>query len=245
VPVPAEIATGETQLPFAHSAEQAPLETACHCPSVPQYCGVLFEHCVGVGFGAQATHAPPRQTGADGLLHGAQALPPLPQLVGPSEAVASHVVALLQHPAQPLVVSQTQLPPEKWVPLPAAQGVPQVPQLPLSDWRSTQAPPQRLYPLLQAKVHWLAEHFGIACVTVVVHALLQVLQLFGSVVVSTQLEPQRVGVGAEQPDTQLYVAPEPEQSGVAPMHAFPQAPQFDVCEMSVSHPLSGSFEQGA
>jgi hypothetical protein len=35
---------------------------------------------------------------------------------------------------------------------------------------------------------------------VVVHWFPQVLQLFGSVVVSTQLDPQSVGVGAEHPD---------------------------------------------
>jgi hypothetical protein len=77
-------------------------------------------------------------------LHAAQALPPLPQLVASENATGSHVVALLQHPLQPLVVSQTHCPPEQWVPLPAAQGFPQPPQLALSDWKSTQAPWQTL-----------------------------------------------------------------------------------------------------
>jgi hypothetical protein len=53
---------------------------------------------------------------------------------------------------------------------------------------------------LQANEHWLDAHVGLACATVVVHAVLHVLQLFGSVVVSTHDDPQRVGVGAMQPD---------------------------------------------
>jgi hypothetical protein len=65
------------------------------------------------------------------------------------------------------------------------------------------------------------------------------LQLLESVVVSTQLEPQSVGVGAEHPDVQEYVLPDPEQSGVPPVHPIPHAPQLLAVLIFVSHPWSG------
>jgi hypothetical protein len=51
--------------------------------------------------------------------------------------------------------------------------------------------------------HALFAHVGVACETVVVHVLPHVLQLFGSVAVSTHVEPHSVGVLAGQPETHV------------------------------------------
>jgi hypothetical protein len=72
-----------------------------------------------------------------------------------------------------------------------------------------------------------------------VHALPHVLQFFGSVVVSTHVEPHSVGVFAVQPEAHEYELPEPAQSGVAPLHVTPHIPQLLVVSMGVSHPWSG------
>jgi hypothetical protein len=49
-----------TQLPLLHTAApaHAPLAAFCHAPIALQNCGVFEAHRVGVGFGAQALHAP-------------------------------------------------------------------------------------------------------------------------------------------------------------------------------------------
>jgi hypothetical protein len=56
--------------------------------------------------------------------------------------------------------------------------------------------------------------------------------------VSTQVPLHRVDVGAEQPVTQEYVLPEPEQTGAVVGHTTPQAPQFDVDDSLVSQPCA-------
>jgi hypothetical protein len=55
---------------------------------------------------------------------------------------------------------------------------------------------------LQANPQTLPTHAGCALATVVLHTLLHALQLFGSLVTSTQLSLQFVGVELVQPDTQ-------------------------------------------
>jgi hypothetical protein len=67
---------------------------------------------------------------------------------------------------------------------------------------------------------------GVACETVVVHALLHEPQLLLSVVVSTHVEPHAVGVGAMHPDTHEYEPPDPAHFGVLAVHAAPHAPQL-------------------
>jgi hypothetical protein len=47
--------------------------------------------------------------------------------------------------------------------------------------------------LLQANEHLLSAQVGVACVTCVVHALLQLPQLLRSPVVSTHVDPHCVG----------------------------------------------------
>lgn len=71
----------------------------------------------------------------------------------------------------------------------------------------------------------------------------QVPQFFASDCRFTQLLAQRSAVGAEQ--VALHFAPVAvfEQSGVAPEHIVPQAPQFLASDKSVSHPSSGRDEQ--
>jgi hypothetical protein len=69
-------------------------------------------------------------------------LPPLPQLAVLWLASGSHVVALLQQPAQPVVVSQTQWPPEHVAPL--EHAMPQPPQFEGSVDVSVQALPQSI-----------------------------------------------------------------------------------------------------
>jgi hypothetical protein len=95
---------------------------------------------------------------------------------------------------------------------------------------------QEVYPLLQAYPHELPAQVGSACAIVVVHWLVHMPQLFGSVVVSTQLVPHSVGVGAMHPDVHEYVVPLPEQSGVPPLHMTPHMPQLVFVETCVSQP---------
>jgi hypothetical protein len=57
------------------------------------------------------------------------------------------------------------------------------------------------------------------------HALLQVPQWLLSDAKLEQEPEQRVGVAAGQPEAQAKVLPEGPQTGVAPLHAVPHAPQ--------------------
>jgi len=80
------------------------------------------------------------------------------------------------------------------------QTLPQPPQLAeLESW--TQAPLQKVYPVSQANPHTLVTHTGWALATAVEHALPQEVQLFASLVVSTQAPLQSVGAAAGHPDT--------------------------------------------
>jgi hypothetical protein len=77
--------------------------------------------------------------------------------------------------------------------VPPSQLTPQAPQLsPVVS--ETQAPLQSVYPALHAKEQSPAEHAGAALARVVVHAVPHAPQLFGSLVVSTQLPLQTVEV---------------------------------------------------
>jgi hypothetical protein len=88
-------------------------------------------------------------------------------------------------------------------------------------------------------VHALLLQVGVAWPTVVVHWFPHMLQLFGSAVVSTHVEPQSVGVGAEHPDEHAYVLPDPAQLGVPPLHVTPHPPQLLVVFTAVSQPCEG------
>ena len=107
---------------------------------------------------------------------------------------------------------------------PAAQAIPQPPQLLLSSVKLTQAPLQSVYPLLQVKVHALLTHCAVAFATLVEHAFPQVPQSLTSLVASTHVPPQSVGVAAGQPETHV----DPEHTGVPPLQANPepQPPQL-------------------
>jgi hypothetical protein len=63
---------------------------------------------------------------------GLHCVPPEPQLATPSLASPSHVVAVLQQPLHPLVVSHAQTPATQCVPEAAVQAFPHPPQLALS-----------------------------------------------------------------------------------------------------------------
>jgi hypothetical protein len=82
----------------------------------------------------------------------------------------------------------------------------------------------------------LPAQVGVACETVVVHALPHAPQLFLSVVVSTHVEPHGVGEVAGQPDTHEYEPPDPAHFGVLPLHALPHAPQLFCVPTGVSQP---------
>ena len=82
----------------------------------------------------------------------------------------------------------------------------------------------------------LPAQVGVACGTVVVHALLHEPQLFLSVVVSTHVEPHAVGEGGMQPDAHEYEPPDAAHFGVLPVHAAPHAPQLLCVSTIVSQP---------
>jgi hypothetical protein len=82
----------------------------------------------------------------------------------------------------------------------------------------------------------LPAQVGVACGTVVVHALLHEPQLFLSVVVSTHVEPHGVGEGGMQPVAHAYEPADPAHFGVLPVHATPHAPQLLAVSTCVSQP---------
>jgi hypothetical protein len=108
---------------------------------------------------------------------------------------------------------------------------PQPPQLLSSFVKLTQAPLQRVYPLLQVNVHELPAHAGAALAMLVEHAVAHVPQWFTLVVVSTHVPLQSVGVPAGQPETHA----EPEHTGVPPLHADPQPPQLFLSFVKSMH----------
>jgi len=81
-----------------------------------------------------------------------------------------------------------------------AWPAPQPPQSALSLEKSTHAPLQSVYPLLQVTAHALATHAAVPWVTPVEHPWPHVPQLPTSLVVSTHVPLQRVGVLPGHPD---------------------------------------------
>jgi hypothetical protein len=79
--------------------------------------------------------------------------------------------------------------------------LPQEPQLLVSLFKSTQAPPQSVWPVLQVNVHASPAHAACALATVVVHAFPQAPQLSVLLVVFTHVAPHAVGVAAGQAET--------------------------------------------
>jgi hypothetical protein len=90
--------------------------------------------------------------------------------------------------------------------------------------------------VLHAYVHALLTHSAVALATPVVQVVPHVLQSLGLLVGSTHVDPQRVGVAAGQPETHVP----PWQTGVPPLHAWPQDPQLAlfVCSLTQA-PLQG------
>jgi hypothetical protein len=102
---------------------------------------------------------------------------------------------------------------------------PQAPQLvALVSW--THAPLQAAYPASHANVHALLTHTGTALATAVVHAWPHVLQLFASLVGSTQLPLQAMGAAGGHPETHEYEPAAPAHTGVPAGHVLPQLPQL-------------------
>jgi hypothetical protein len=90
---------------------------------------------------------------------------------------------------------------------------------------------------LQVVPHIPALHVGVACMTCVVHIVAHDPQLLRSLVTSVHVDPQSISLPLH-PETQEYVLPEPEQSGVAAPHFAPHAPQLLGVLTCVSHPWS-------
>lgn len=82
---------------------------------------------------------------------------------------------------------------------------------------------------------------GCAWVTGVVHFMPHAPQCIASLVVSAHVPPHSVGVLAGHPETHVPRA----HIGVLASHFVPHAPQSVACVISVSQPISASFEQGA
>jgi len=95
---------------------------------------------------------------------------------------------------------------------------------------------QGLYPTLHVNVQALLTHLGCALATLVEQALPQMLQLLGSLVVSTQLRPHSVGEPDGQLDEQAYVPLAAAQTGVLPLHMLLQVPQLDALAGSTQPP---------
>jgi hypothetical protein len=104
-------------------------------------------------------------------------------------------------------------------------ALPQLPQL-AEVLSRTQAPLQGVYPVSQANEHPLLTQTAWALATFVVHALPHVMQLFASLVVSTQPPLQFVGAADGHPDTHEYAPAEPAHTPALPLHALPQRSQL-------------------
>jgi len=119
-------------------------------------------------------------------------------------------------------------------------ATPQLPQLAeVVSW--TQAPLQRVYPASHAIEQALLTHTAWALATVVVHAWPHALQLFASLVVSTQLPLQFVGATEGHPDTHEYAPAEPAHTPVLPLQALPQLPQLAEVVSSTQAPLQSEY----
>ncbi len=75
------------------------------------------------------------------------------------------------------------------------------------------------------------------------HAVVHDPQWSASVMRSTQVVPQRVGVAPPQPLAHANIVPLPEHTGVAAGQMRPHIPQFMPVERSVSQPLVASPSQ--
>jgi hypothetical protein len=156
------------------------------------------------------------------------------------------LVVSTQLPLQFVGASDVQPAHEYEPPDPAQVGVaplhalPQLPQLTaVLSWM--QAPLQSAYPVSHAIEHALLTHTACALATLVVHAWPQALQLFASLVVSTQLPLQFVGAMDGHPDTHEYAPAEPAQTAVVPLHALPQLPQLEAVVSSTQAPLQSEY----
>jgi hypothetical protein len=95
---------------------------------------------------------------------------------------------------------------------------------------------------LQLKPQVLALQVGFALATLVEQTLPHVLQLLMSLVVSTHVPPQSVGVDVGQPEMHVLVPPSPApQTGVDPLQATPHAPQLDVLFSCTHAPLHSVY----
>jgi hypothetical protein len=124
------------------------------------------------------------------------------------------------------------------VPPSAEQAAPQPPQLEaVENW--THAPPQRLVLGKQVKVQPPSTHVGWEFATLFAHAIPQPLQLFGSLVTSTQEPEQSIGAADGQPETHAYDPFEPAHTAAppSPVHALPQLPQLAALVYSTHAPL--------
>jgi hypothetical protein len=92
--------------------------------------------------------------------------------------------------------------------------------------------------VLQVNVHALLAQAAEALATLVVHVLPQALQFFGSLVRSTQLSLQFVGVALGHTETQAYVPASPAAQTAVPVHALAQLPQFAGVVSSTHAPPS-------
>jgi hypothetical protein len=91
---------------------------------------------------------------------------------------------------------------------------------------------------LQVNPHALPLQVGFALATLVEQTLPQVLQLLMSLVVSTHVPPQSVGVDDGQPEMHVLEPASPApQTGVCPEQASPHAPQLDVVFSCTHAPL--------
>jgi hypothetical protein len=187
------------------------------------------------GISQAVPHVPAEQTGVPSAIEVVQTLLHAPQFW-------ASVCSATQRPLQ-LVKPASQATPhtaavQVAAPLAGAgHFIPQAPQFRGSDWSSRQAPLHEMNPVLQLKPHVELAHFGVPLAGAM-QVLPQVAQFLGSVVVSTQLLPQVVGVGAMQEVTH---AP-PEQTWLAPQ-AMPQAPQlFLSLDRLTQAPLQAVYE---
>ncbi len=106
----------------------------------------------------------------------------------------------------------------------------------------THAAPQRWKPGLHVYPQPPPLHVGVefaGALQVVPHAP----QLDGSVWMSTQDMPQRVGVAPPQPLVQVNDEPLPEHTGVLPPQTVPHIPQELALDRSVSHPFAAEPSQ--
>jgi hypothetical protein len=90
--------------------------------------------------------------------------------------------------------------------------------------------------VLHAKPHMLCVHAECALATPLRQPAPHIMQLFGSLVVSTHVLLQLVGALGGHVGTHEYSPLTAAQSGVVPVHALPQPPQLDTVVPSTQPP---------